>query len=58
MQIRKIGVVRIKIDEDLARLIGKCISNDGDLVLWDCEITKPAFGTFCVALGDKHVIIS
>ena len=46
------------IGEDCAHLIGKCINNDGELQLEYCKITKPAFETLCVALGDKHVIIS
>ena len=49
--------MEINIDKYCTHLIGKCISNDGELFLVDCEITKPAFETLCVALGDKHVRI-
>ena len=58
LQIKKILFNKINIDEDFAYLIGKCISNHGELSLVDCKITKPAFETICVALGDKHVRIN
>ena len=44
------------IDHEFTQLIAKSISNDGKLSLNDCQITKPDYETFSVALGDKHVI--
>ena len=49
---------KINICDNFAHLIGKYISNDGELSLEHCEITKPASERLCVALGDKHVKIS
>ena len=44
------------IDNEFAQLIAKSISNDGELELDQCKITKPDHKAFSVALGDKHVI--
>ena len=58
LQLKKIRFDKIDICEDCAYSIGKCISNNGELKLDTCEITKPAFERLYVALGDKHVRIS
>ena len=44
------------IDNEFAQLIAKSISNEGELSLWKCKMSKPDHKAFCVALGDKHVI--
>ena len=48
----------MNIDEDYADMIGKCISNDGELSFDSCKFTNPAFETLCDTLADKHVRIS
>ena len=58
LQIKEIDFLDINIDENWAHLIEKCISNDGEMKLQGCQITKPAIETLCVALGDKYVRIS
>ena len=58
LQIKQIDFFDINIDENWAHLVGKCISNDGEMTFKRCQITKHASKTLCVALGDKHVRIS
>ena len=48
----------IVLDEDFAHFIEKCISNDGELSLSDCDILNPVWETLRVALENKHVTIS
>ena len=44
------------IDNEIAQLIAKSISNNGKLSLNECKMTIIEYKSFSVALNDKHVI--
>ena len=41
---------------ECGQLVAKSISNDGELTLGECKITKSGYEAFIVKLGDKQVI--
>ena len=56
MQIEEIDIFSMDIDNEIAQLIAKTISNNGKLSLDECKMTKIDYKSFSVALDDKHVI--
>ena len=56
MQIEEINIFSMDIDNEIAQLIAKSISNNGKLSLDECKMTKIDYKSFSVALDDKHVI--
>ena len=55
-QIKKIELYSIDLNHVYGQFIAKSISNDGELVLSGCKITKPGYEAFNFLLGDKQVI--
>ena len=56
LQIKEIELNEIDLDRGWCQFIGKSISNDGTLILFNCKTTEFDFEGFSAQLGDKQVI--
>ena len=56
LQIKEIELNEIDLDLGWCQFIGKSISNDGTLILFNCKTTEFDFEGFSAQLGDKQVI--
>ena len=54
--MKELSITGIKIHEDFAQIVMKRISNDGNLKLSNCKITKSTLEELRAALKDKLVI--